>query len=87
MRLLDELLAVAKEEDRRRVGKTIPSNPKSGQGWTALALRRLKTSVGGKCFYKVICGAPTTMQSRGIVWTRLDIHIAFVHARWNSRYW
>ena len=38
MRILDELLAVTKEEvDRRRVGKTISSNTKSGQGLAVLA--------------------------------------------------
>ena len=38
MRIPDEFLAVAKEEvDGRRVGKTIPSTKKSGQGCTVLA--------------------------------------------------
>ena len=37
MRILDELIAVAKEEDRRRLGKTILSKTKSEQGWTMLA--------------------------------------------------
>ena len=38
MRILDKLLAVAKEEvDRRRIGKIISLETKSGQGWTVLA--------------------------------------------------